>query len=291
MRVTDRVNEYILNPHIIGERNRTAHYPSEASIISRTDGNVIGKCHRASYYGWKGIPKTNETDARGMWTMNFGKELENMYTEYIKQIGIWAGNNIKYYDTLHNISGEIDIVVFDGEIGGKTRPVSGIEIKTAYGYGFQKKVKVFPKIENLLQVALYLDYFKFPYWTLLYHSRDTMENLEYKIELIEEKGVDNQVIGKHLLVDSIPVRIFMLEDIYTRYAQLGEYVMANTLPPRDYTYGYDMDTSIQRFADGKISKTKLAQVKAKKGTDSDWQCLYCSYLDECWKEKRAEILK
>ena len=265
---------------------RTAHYPSEASVISRTDGMVIGKCHRASWYSWKGIKPTNPPDARGMWTMNFGKKLEDMYVEYIKQLGIWAGNNIKYYDKIRNISGEIDLAVFATK---DTNEIIGVEFKSAYGYGFQNKIKKFPKIENLLQVALYLDHFQFPYWKLVYHSRDTMENVEYKIELVEVKGENNETTGKHLIVDSIPVRVFMLEDIYERYKQLGQYVIENKMPPKDYTYGYTFGQSEQRCKTGQISKQKLSKIKNKKATDSDWQCLYCNYLDECWKNKREAI--
>ena len=35
-----------------------------------------------------------------------------MYVEYTKQLGIWAANNVKYYDTMRNISGEADIFIF-----------------------------------------------------------------------------------------------------------------------------------------------------------------------------------
>ena len=282
MRLIDKINQYILDPHIVTDRHRVSHYPSEASIISRTDGTVIGKCHRASYYSWMGEKPTNEIDARGMWTMNFGKKLEDMYTENFKQLGIWAGNNVKFFDPIHNVSGEADIFVFD-----EGQKIIGVEIKSAYGYGFQKKVTQFPKMENLLQVALYMKHFPYP-WKLIYHSRDTMENVEYNITMANEEV--NGKMMEFLYVNDIPVRVFYIEDIYTRFQQLGEYITKKILPPREYTYGYTLEQSVDRHSQGQISKTKLAQVKGKKATDSDWQCLYCSHLDRCWRDKRREIL-
>ena len=93
--------------------------------------------------------------------------------------------------------------------------------------------------------------------------------------------------GKILIVNAtIPVHTFHLQDIYDRYAILGKYVIDNTIPPRDYTYGYSMQESEERCKVGKITKSKLAKVKASQITDSDWNCLYCSHLDTCYKEKR-----
>lgn len=278
----DDINKYICNPHVIDTRGRFAHYPSEASAVSRLSGEVLGKCHRAVYYSWKKVEKTNPIDARGMWTFAFGSAIEKIYTEHTKQLGIWAGNNVKFYNMQRNVSGEADIFVFKPD-----RSLKGVEIKTAYGYGFQKKVKFAPKPENVMQVMLYMDYFKIPEWTLIYHSRDTQENVEYTITLQEENGLTYPVVNFALIM-----REFTLEDIYARYLVLGDYVVKGELPPNDFVYGYTSDKTEERFANGIISKTKFNDVSKGKVTDSDWQCLYCSYLDECWKAKRgAQKLK
>lgn len=286
MRIIEQINQYLVNPHTIDKRARFSHYPSEASIISRIDNSTIGKCHRASWYNWLGYEPTNPVDQRAEWTFEVANRLEGAYIEFCKRIGIWAGNNVKFYDREHNVSGEADIFIFEPipQDQWKDRTpvneINGVEVKTAYGYGFQKQVKEGPKIENLLQVALYLDYFGCPRWHLIYKARDTMEDTEYIITMAQDKN------GKYICVDGVPVRIFYLQDIYDRYNVLGQHVINKTLPDRDYTYGYSPEQSEWRAKNGLITKSKYAAVKAGKVTDSDWQCLYCSHLDRCWEQKR-----
>jgi len=225
-----------------------------------------------------GEKPTNPVDARGQWTFLMGKLIEGGYVEYCKQIGIWAGNNVHMYDKIHNISGEADLFIFNEQ-----QRLEGVEIKTAYGYGFQQSVSKFPKIENLMQSALYLDYFPVACWHLIYKARDTQEDVEYVITM------ESDNIGKYTCVDGMPCQIFYLDDVYNQYRILGEYVINKQLPPRDYTYMYELAQSEERFKRGKISKTRLSDVNKGKCTDSDWQCLYCDHLDRCWIEKRTAL--
>ena len=280
MNLIDLVNKHICNPTMIDKRARLSHYPSEASVYSRLDGTCIGKCHRAVSYKWLDTPSSNPIDARGMWTFAVGKMIEAGYVEYTKQIGIWVANNLHIYDTLRNISGEVDLIVKDA------KDLIGVEIKTAYGYGFQNSVLKFPKMENLLQVGIYADYFAdtIKEWHLVYKARDTQEEVEYIITM------DKDEIGKFLVVNhTIPVKQFYIEDIYARFQALGEIVCKKELARRDYVYGYSLDQSKERLKTGAISKTKLAKVEKGVVTDSDWNCLYCEYLDLCWSEKRKEF--
>lgn len=278
MKITGLINTYITNPHVIDKRGRFAHYPSEAKIISRIDGEIMGKCHRATWYDWMGEQPTNPVDARGMWTFAMGKLIEGQYIEYCKQLGIWAGNNVHMYDQLHNVSGEADLFIFN-----ERHEIEGAEIKTAYGYGFQQSVSKFPKIENLLQSALYLDYFPVTIWHLIYKARDTQEDVEYIITIERDDK------GRYICVDGQPCYIFYVSDIHEQYRILGEYVVNKQLPPRDFTYQYEIEQSRERFKLGKISKTRLAAVEKGKGTDSDWRCLYCNFLDKCWIDKRSQM--
>jgi hypothetical protein len=279
IKIINEIDQYITSPHIIDKRGRFAHYPSEAKIISRLDGEIIGKCHRASWYDWVGEEPSNPIDARGRWTFLMGKLIEGGYIEYCKQIGIWAGNNVHMYDRIHNISGEADLFVFNEE-----HRLEGAEIKTAYGYGFQQSVSKFPKIENLLQSAIYLDYFPISCYHLIYKARDTQEDVEYIITIEADK--EN---NRFTCVDGNPCLLFYLQDIYDQYRILGEYVVNKQLPPRDYTYMFDIEDSRQRFKQGKITKTRMAAIEKGNATDSDWHCLYCSYLDKCYIEKRSQM--
>lgn len=287
MSLVQQINKFITEEHVIDKRGRFSFYPSEASVVSRVSGDVIGKCMRAAWYSWKGVEVTNKIDARGRWTFAMGHMIEEMYTEQIKRMGIWAGDNVKFWDPRTNISGEGDIFIFN-----KENKIEGVEIKSAYGYGFQKSIKVFPNLDNVMQVSLYLDYYEdIQKWWLIYHSRDTQENVEYSVKFNPILGVDkdNPPKGTTIVInDSIPIRDFYLEDIKARYQVLGAHIAKNSEPPRDFTYEYTKEQSEERFKLGKISKTKWGNVQKDKITDSDWQCLYCNHMDHCWKEKRGK---
>ena len=112
-----------------------------------------------------------------------------------------------------------------------------------------------------------------------------MEDVEYKVSM--SRDGENRIL---MINDSIPVLSFYVDDIYARFNKLGEWLVKGELPPRDYTYGYAPEETAQRLKDGDITKSKAAQIKKEQCVDSDWTCLYCNYLDECWKEKRAALL-
>lgn len=282
MKIIEQVNNLMLNPSMVSRKKRYAYYPSEASIVSRSDGKVIGKCIRACWYDWCKFEPTNPVDARGLWTFKMGDAVEAVYIEQCKRLGIWAGDQIDFYDIPHNVSGRVDLFIMNHD-----QEIEGVEIKSAYGRSFDISISKYPKIENLLQVALYADYFKREYdintWHLIYKCRDTQQECEYII------GIEKDDHGAYLTVDSVPLKMFYVGDIHIRYKKLEEHVIRNQEPPKDYTYGYSIEQSEQRCKDGEITKSRLAKVKKGEITDSDWQCLYCPHLDRCWSEKRASL--
>lgn len=273
----------MLNPPMLSKKKRYAYYPSEASIVSRTDSRTIGKCLRATWYDWTGLSPTNPVDARGLWTFAMGNAVEDTYIEQIKRLGIYVGEQIEFYDIPHNVSGRTDVMIMNRELD----KVEGVEIKSAYGRAFDYAISKYPKIENLLQIALYADYFKREFdidiWHLIYKCRDTQQECEYMI------GLDKDEIGTFLTVDSVPLKMFYVGDIHIRYKKLEEHVVRNQEPLKDYTYAYSLEQSIARCEAGEITKSRLSKVKKGDITDSDWQCLYCNHLDRCWAEKRANM--
>lgn len=110
--LTEYEDDFILKSSDLEER-RQSLYPSEASVIVSIDGRdvVRGKCMRAAYYRATRVPKTNPAGASLMSKAHLGKWDENGLVERYKEMGIWAGNNIKFYDAERAISGEVDIVI------------------------------------------------------------------------------------------------------------------------------------------------------------------------------------
>ena len=288
---------------------KAAFWPSMASVVL-TDklGSswIEGKCMRASFYNYVlqiNSPVAPDREllinptAYSQWVWRMGKAAENIVIEEFKKSGMWTGNNIKYYDDLHNISGELDSTVYDPE-----EEVEFVaEIKSIYGYYAQKQIigtdrnPGFPRWSNLLQLALYLDFLralkdKYPYGKLLYIDRGDMSRKEYKVRIIGDQDTPEE--ERYVEVEGQRVINFTMKDIYDRYRVLNDYIEAGKLPPNDYVIKYTDEQIETLYEQGRLGKTKYN--KWKKPTKNkqpehpggDWSCQrqWCSYSGLCWPE-------
>lgn len=274
-------SKYIIPPN----SPRTTFWPTEASFKGQ-DG-VIGKCLRQAWYDHKGFKATNPVDAKGQATFDLGNMVEAWYIDKAKQIGIWAGDGIRYYDEKFNISAKMDLFILEDN------RLTGVECKSFYGHYAEKEIKEGPKTDHLMQTSLYLDYMNRlygddrSYWSgrfyIEYFGRDTCLMYEHLVELTKGEKT-------YPIVNSIETQIFNVEGIAERYKELELYKGIEQEPPRDYTYAYSDEEVEAQYAQGKISKAKYAAWKKGTKTISDWRCVYCSHLDRCWPEKRKQIL-
>jgi hypothetical protein len=285
MDLIKKVDSYLESPNAISPpRYYRGYHPSGAScIITNEYGEeeVVGKCLRSAFWGHRAVEQTNPMTARGRRITTAGKKIEEFEVENYKKMGIWRGNNVKFFNPSTLLSGEVDAFVWDSYI----KSVVGVEIKTGYGNQFQKKVignqnkKGSPKLDHLMQVMLYLDFFKdIPYFKMVYIYRGNAARVEFKVELDMSTG-GSLIDGK-----PGPDRL-TIPAIFHRFEELGKHLEDDTLPERDYQLQYS-DEKIQFLYDSKrLNKTECkAFEKSQKVEKGDWRCSYCEYKDYCWKE-------
>ena len=136
-KLLDLLSVYVTDPPIIKRESSDSNYPSSLSIRytnSYDENIVLGGCNRFNFYRRRGDTKTDKGGLSNMLVMKAGKAVEEIIVDYIKCMGIWRGNNIRFYDKTYNISGEIDVFV---ELDKK---LTEVEIKTGYGIYFDKNV-------------------------------------------------------------------------------------------------------------------------------------------------------
>lgn len=266
-------------------------YPSEASVKCKDefgDTVVHGKCMREAYFrcvGEEGKPHTATTQLK----FRLGKAAEEILVEEWKRAGIWVGNNLKFYNEKHNVSGEVDCII--REPG--TNKLIVCEIKSFYGYNAQKEllgskgVMGKPKMGHLLQTLIYTYELrnKIAYGKMVYLERGNAKRTQFDIKVIPDTVNGDDAIVYRPSVDDDVIMDFTIEDIYARYDELGEAVKKRQVPDKDFDLYYD-DARIEKdFANGKISKSRYDKFQKKGDSErpGDWNCSYCNFKDLCWK--------
>lgn len=263
---------------------RTAFWPSEASIEDPVTKKIYGKCHRSLFWSFKNEPESNPLDGRGLRTVESGRYFEEMMVDVLKNMGYWDAvrneTEKKFYNEDLNISGEVDgILIVNGQS-------FGIEFKTIYGYWARKEVFVQkkPKIEHLLQTALYLYHFYPMPFKILYGTRDSQELKEFDLELKDRNVL--YVDGRY----SSPIPI-TIDAIRNRFERFQGFLDKNELPPPDYSVLGLTNEELQRELDaGNLKKIEATNfLKGRKIIKIPWECSFCRYYYKCQKleqEKR-----
>ncbi len=284
----EHADQFVTREKFTPERDRSHFYPSEASVKyydEHGDLTVAGTCQRAAYFRIVGGYEKAPFDAYTEWIFKMGNEVEKMLTNTFKEMGIWVDNSVRFYDEENNISGELDVLL--REPNGVIYPA---EIKSAYGYFAEKEIfgnksqEGKPKLGQLLQLLVYLNYFKddFSYGRMIYFFRDSTKRKTFKVGL-EYEG--NIIYPK---VDDKVMRSFTINDMLNRYKELGEFVDTKTVPPKDYQLQYPPNQIKDFYAKKKISKTKFANWQNGKLKPyeyvGDWQCNFCRYKKSCFPD-------
>lgn len=284
MDLIKQVDSFLESPRPVDPpRHYRGFHPSGASCVLKNEygeEEAVGKCMRDSYWSHKSVKPSNPMGARGKRICDVGNMVERAEVNRYKEMGIWRGNNVKFIDNDHGLSGEVDAFVFD-EIAKK---IIGVEIKSGYGYQFQSAVigkpgrKGKPKLDHLMQVMLYENYFtEIPLFKMVYIDRGNAARAEFDVTLNKKTGaaiVDGKPFMEGLTVPAI----------LHRYEKLDEYLKDGAVPPRDYQLQYT-DERMQFLHDSKrMSKTMASQYERTQKVElGDWRCSYCNYKDYCWK--------
>lgn len=282
------MDRHMTRPRFKAARSRF-FYPSEASVVL-TDGHgdrkVEGKCLRAAYFRLSEEFEGQPHDARSEYIFLGGNRVESQLINIWKEMGIWVDNSVKFVDHEHNISGELDAILMEPGSG----QLYGVEVKSFYGYNAEKEIfgnkyqKGFPKMGQLLQTLVYLNFFKnqLPYFRMVYFDRGGAKRRTFKVELHEEGNI---IYPK---VEGEIIRSFTINDIYARYSELQQCLETGTIPPNDFELQYSDGKIHDFYKKGKVAKTKYEAWQKGKlkpyENIGDWECGYCQYKETCWNK-------
>tara|TARA_Y100001973_G_C5178800_1_gene323615 strand:+ start:898 stop:1821 length:924 start_codon:yes stop_codon:yes gene_type:complete len=271
-------------------RDKPHLWPTESSVQwEASNGLVIteGSCSRAVWYRINGFPVTDEPIPRMHWVWKAGQDWEDHCNQLSADRGILAAKSIKIQDTSLplTISGEIDGVNFylDSE---NIKHFYVIDYKSTGG-SYYNTVKLmgnsrhnpFPKVENLLQLMVYLHRDpRLEFGMLVYLIRDKMDRTQFEIELITD---DDGLVFARVNGKNYPK--YSVNEIYRRYARICDYYDREELPPRDYDFEYT-DSKAKMLHDvGELSKSALQKHLSGKAKDRQghWRCSYCNFRQQC----------
>ena len=249
------------------QRPRQSHYASDANA-----------CRRQLVYSWRNTPWTNPNTPGGKLKMEFGNMAEKSLVENALT---WAmANHTVITDFATQIRREVQIdglkhmivTKLDFLITLTDKRVMILELKSSYGRGIKQIQLHGPKDDHLVQVLFYLTYNPQKVATLVYLGRDNGYRTEFEVALID----------KGLLVDGrlLDTEFYNMSRFIERFKFVEACLAADRLPDRDYQVA---------IKNGEIKDDGFSQggVTYK----CDWQCSYCRWRDDCWKDELPKYAK
>lgn len=307
-------------PYLRGTRKSDRFSPSLASaeVIDPISDLpfTLGTCLRKIYYEMQGKLTEEVPDAR-MSRIRRGGELlarEFVY-DTAKKAGIYANEEVPFYDPVHNLSGRVDLFV---DLPGSG--ISGVEVKSmgnfmeyphfkgnARGYTFTE-----PVFDYIPQTLSYMQHFYklgVKAWFHYYIERGSLNTVEYLFRFDEKPDKPLEDWG---LIVSSNERTWTMPwitwgQVKARWMQLKEYLDTNTTPPRDYALtfsnrqlleydkwtgkgsqmiplGITQGKAIQSRYRAEVKKTKVndPDAHAPYGSHGDKECSWCPFKTLCW---------
>jgi len=275
LNLIDKVDSWLIRER--DARERTSHYPSQASALD-SEGQPIGKCLRAQWYSWKGVPKSNAPDATACWKFRAGDAIHEVFPAMLREAGFDLCNEVAFKVTppglVYPVSGRVDSLI---ELNGET---IGVEIKSTYGQGLTNRktgVKYAgAKPEHLLQIITYLHCTTIDKFILVYLARDNFYRTQFLIQKAPCGGV---------LVNGEAADV-TFPDIIRRWQALEESLKTDSVPARDYFLQYPEDIALRKYTEYRETSTakKPLTLETWSKDRGDWQCSYCDFSETCWQE-------
>lgn len=288
---------------------KNVFFPTEMFI--ETSEFYEGKCKRYLYYK-KNNYKQDKLDYDTIMNFERGNSQEASIIRAMQKERIWIEDGVKIYFDYNDIyiSGEIDVLITDDTYGEQI-----VEIKTGDGYYFSQQVingykrdtsvyrnymvdqlQAAPRIEHLIQTAIYLYYFKVvapkklgtkPIHTaqILYYDNSQRVFKSYLILLNQVNGMYKiNVFDVQDTLVVVSIKDMYIEQILNSLNSLyTQYIATNIIPPRSYKLYID-DTELKDMLDNKeISKRSYDTMYA--GDRADYHCRYCIFRNTCETEK------
>lgn len=190
------------------DRIQTSFYISEA-----------GKCSRAIFFKFKNVPK-KELQPNILRLFDHGEHMHQLIMRaLISTRDIHVVSSEVDIPPQQLVRGRADAIVSDG------RSLYVLDIKSMNSMVFNSLKE--PKEENIMQVQLYLHYFRIPKGILLYVNKDNLNLKEFEV-LYDQNSAESllnglAVLKKQIEINTMPVRLADYPDNWQcRYCQFKE---------------------------------------------------------------------
>ena len=299
-------------------------------LDEKGNDKLVGKCRRQVWYSKTKVPRTNLPNDQTFIKFAVGHAMEENFQEHWQRQGVMLDGNVKVRQDISNgdprgeliVSGEIDVLLrdFDLDEEGNITKIHtdrgiGIEMKTNRGFFAKKEIygvgnKMYPnghpKMEHVMQTAMYLhmrksveDYYgvTIDSFRIVYCQVDDGLTTYFDVSLSE--GYDGEIIikdcqGNQLEPDAVAsleagidlkrVGGLTMDNIKDRYYEVQATLNdTENPPPRDFQLRYDAETYELKLEQGDLSKTAAGNWEKKPNMEvGDWNCRYCDWKDACY---------
>lgn len=312
------------DPALSGTHKSAGLSPSSSSavVVDPVTGGtfVLGTCQRKTWYKIMGYPEeVSVPDARMERIMAMGDVISQKFVyEPAKRAGIWAGDEISFYDPDNLLSGRLDMMAY---LPG-TIEKCGVEVKSMSAYmdipwikSGQRGFKYLePRYYDLPQVMSYMQWwlqYGVRYWSIYYMTRDMTSNMfcfEWaNVPKEAKRPGDDAFLKVHSSERTWDLPWLTWGQIRKRYDSLKVNIKNKTIPPRDFELEYSNATLLSmasnagkgsqfvdmnntdsekvqtRFrAESKKTKSNNPEDHAPYLSKGSYGCAYCPYKKMCW---------
>jgi len=320
-----------IDPALTGNRKSAGLSPSSGSAVV-TDPvtqttHVLNKCLRAAWYSVKGYPQDPQVrdligESRFRRICAAGDIIsDDLIANPAKVAGVYAGDEISFYDPDNHLSGRCDVMTF---LPGTMLEKCVVEVKSMgqfmetpmIKFGQKGFTRHEPRFKDLPQLMSYMQWwmqFGVNYGALYYCSRDFNSNMFIFEWANVPKGTirpaDDAYLRCYSNKGTWDMPWITWGQIKDRYDELKVHLHKNQMPPRDFQKQYS-NTELLQLArnygrgsqfvdcsatDSKSIQSKFAsQLKKTKSKDPEehaqymqkgsFACRYCDYSQRCWSD-------
>lgn len=281
MSITDTATEVLVRPIVETVRRPDEVYATDCGVVVQElwGPQIYGTCHRQGWYKRHNVPASGCVSPENARRMYWGNVIEDAEMELYKRAGIFIANQVGFWVPDLAMRGRVDGFVRDPE---NAHAIVGVEIKSTWSYGAAGAIKgkkgkpPTPKMEHVLQAAVYHWHFQrfARCWYIIYLARDSGQTKQHRVVVAGNKiSVNGQFLS------------FTMDDIFARLKVYTTALWEPSPPPRDYCLVFSKPQLEARADGGAFNKTVTEKVHAgRKVVTGDWNCKYCSWAKECWKD-------
>lgn len=236
----------------------------------------IDKCVRQLYYKWTTAPVAPDYDPTFLWKGRFGEAIEQIFKDAISQSRVFhvpsEWSTFEHEKLRFPVRYQTDLEIVDHD-----DVIAVVDVKNGEGRELSemKKNDGRPKQEHIEQLGFYMGARKRLRGYLVMIGRGPIYRTQQRFDLVPTSDPPHvRLVGVNGDREWDTGVSFAAQ--IDKLARLEAHVAQEDIPDRPY---------VAAIKNGEIRRDYQSDNMIYKG---DWQCQYCPYRAECWKEQLRE---